>query len=549
MISLNLLSVKNRRQLFKLKVFDSPLCLVFLSIFISPFIFFNQFHDPYTTIKWICVLSTFVLSIFLYLNKKNDLVFPKLHKYSLNILLLILIMSIANVFLQGGSFFSFEVMYRLIFWGATLFFFNLFFTEGEECFDKITKFFQFISGIFLAMVFFSYIAIPKHPLHFTFGNIAHSSEYIGLCLALQFGSLVRLWRQSKTSWKLDSLCALSLAYIYLSQSRCTIIGVIFILLAAILLRKKYIVNILKILIYSLSFVIITAFLMEGKEAAEAITVIGNKDYNQRWLIYINTLKMIFDNPLGVGLGQYQFSAIPYLKSVKEFDETTIFNTPHNDFLHILAEDGVILSFLFLSFALSLIYFLWNDFKRIFYSYPEFIFFSLMLFPLSTFQFPLLNPVPSLMCAMMVGFFFSLRKKEVLSYPLGKKTKRILMGINGIALFIFISTFGAKYVSYNFPTNQSLNKIACTVGNQEWLGCLNVAASYLDAKDYEKAATYARQTLTWNPHNYQGLRLLAFAELYKGNRKKGCDLLKTYSALFRDPTLIRPLMDKECQSFL
>jgi len=58
--------------------------------------------------------------------------------------------------------------------------------------------------------------------------------------------------------------------------------------------------------------------------------------------------MIIENPLGVGVGQYEFASIPYMgELVPYFNEALIFLSPHDEVLHFLAEDGFILSFIFL----------------------------------------------------------------------------------------------------------------------------------------------------------------------------------------------------------
>ena len=525
------------------RFFEFPLIVISI-IAISPFISSTKFFDPYTTMKWLFILLSVNGLLFIFLHQKQYLIIPTIPKHSFNVLLIIFFLSLVNIYLHNIFIFSFENMRRTIFWGLSIFFFNLFFLEKDKLFNNILNAIHCIAFLFLLCSYFFYVSLPNNFLHFTFGNIAHSAEYVGLCTALQFGSLTHLWKKNKKSLFLNILSASSLAYIFLSHSRATAIGTIFILLAAVALNKKNLKEIAKILLFSAVFILLINSLKSYMNPVESAPFIA-KDYTERWLLYISTLKMIFENPLGVGVGQYEFASIPYLKSVSEFNESTIFSTPHNDFLHILAEDGIILSLFLFYFLLSLIYFLWNEIKRIFYSYPEFIYFSLILLPLATFQFPLANPFPYLMSSMMIGYFFALRTEEYFNFQLTKKLKLVLVGVNLIAALSFVSTFGAKYVAYNFPKDQFANKVACSIGNRNWLSCLNVASSYLDEKEYEKAETYVLRTLNWQPLNYQSIRMLGFISLYKGNTKKACELFKAYSLLFREPTLVGPVIEEKC----
>jgi O-antigen ligase len=491
--------------------------------------------------------------LFIFLSQQNDLIFPKLPNTSLNILLLILFLLVVNTYIHDVPLFSFENVRRLMFWGLAFFFFNFFTLEKKEAFQKITTLIHFVAGIFLMGAFGEYIFISPHvDPSFTFGNVAHSAEFIGFCLAFQFGSLVRLWKQSQSSIPLELLSALSLAYIFFSQSRIAVIGTVLILAAIFLLNKKYIKKIIKTVVVSTIFIIAIKFFIIPflhTDMLHKSDFFMRKSYSVRWLLYTNTLKMIFANPLGVGIGNYEFSSIPYLKMVPEFDEESLFNTPHSDFLHFLAEDGVILSTLFFSLGISLIYFLWNDIKKIFSSYPEFIFFSLMLFVFSLLQFALLNPVPYFMTALMIGWFFALRVDQELIYKLNYRLKYFLMSLNTIALIVVSIHFYEKYASYNFRKNQTLSKFACAVESRSWLSCLNVAATYMDKGEYDKAEPYIVRVLHRQPTNYQGLRMLGFSALYQGDKKKACTLFKESNSFFREPIVLHDVMEGECSSLL
>lgn len=533
------------------KVFQSALYIIFFIILISPFLSFHQLPDSYTFVKLFFILVSINVLMLAFLSKQQYLVLPQLPNSSFNIILLILFFLFLNTYIHNVSFFSFQNSRRIMFWELSIFFFNFFSLEKEEAFNKITKVICLAAAIFLVGAFASYIFRSNLGLYFTFGNIAHSAEFIGFCLAFQFGLLIRLWEHSKPSVFLEIFSALSLTYIFFSQSRLASIGAIFILGAAFLFNTKHIKNIIKIVLMCALFIILIKFFISSFLYGDSFyTSTGDcffgKDYASRWLLYIQTLQMILENPFGVGAGNYEFSSIPYLQGVPECNEFSLFNTPHSEFLHFLAEDGIILCVLFFSLALSLIYFLWSDIKKIFYAYPEFIFFSLMLFIFSLFQFPLLNPIPYFMTALMIGFFFSLRTRHSLTYKINYRVRLFLITIQIIFSVVVINWFSEKYISFNHPHHQFLNKIMCTFEKRSWLSCLNVATAHVDKGEYDKAEPYIQRVLNWQPTHYQALRLLGFSELYQGNNNKACAIFKKYNSLFKNPQLLNDVTKAECQ---
>ena len=275
-----------------------------------------------------------------------------------------------------------------------------------------------------------------------------------------------------------------------------------------------------------------------------------KDFLVRWLLYIDTLKMIMENPLGVGVGQYEFSSVPYLGNLfPSMNELYIFLSPHNEFLHFLAEDGVIMSFLSLLLFWSLVSYFWRDIKQTCDSYPEFIFFSIMLLVQSTFQFPLIEPLSYLMTAIIIGYFFSLTTKKLVTYELNRGLRFILIGANFFAFFVFINYFASRYISFTFPKDIELNKIACSSVSRDWYACLNVSSSYLDKGDYKNAEAYAVRVLDWQPDNYQGMKMLGFALLYQGRYSEACSFFITYDSLFQQKSSLHKLIKKECKSYL
>ncbi|MBY0502191.1 MAG: O-antigen ligase family protein [Alphaproteobacteria bacterium] len=528
--------------------YDTSYLIVFVLLF-SPFITSNKYPDSFTTIKWNIILLSTNIMFFFFLFKTKSIAFPKIPHISVYVGALILCMVAINSYAHNVPLFSYENTRRFIFWGAAIFYFNLFCRENNESFLKIEKVIFLSSLVFVLLALAQYILNPEFPPYLTFGNINLSSEFIGFSLAFQFCFLTRCWKQGETSWFLNILAALSLTYIYFTNCRSVMIGSVLIILFSFFIDKRMLKEKIKILFSAIIFIYLIRQLIYSLYPEVVFMSFSDKGSSFRWLLYTNTLVMIYNNPFGVGVGQFEFASLPYLGSLfPTLNEWLLFSTPHNEYLHYLSEDGVALSFLFFIFGLSFICLSWRDIKQIFIFHSEIFYFFIMLFIQALFQFPLLEPLPYVMTALMIGYFFSILQRERVSYKVKGISRVFLIGINFIATLIVIVSFSAKYISFNFPYNEQLNKFACSYGNRNWISCLNVSYSYLNKAEYDKAALYASKTLEWQPLNYQGMKLLGLSYLYSGQRAKACKLFGEYDALFQNQSSLHEQFMKECMPY-
>lgn len=529
--------------------FYSTSCLIVFLLLFFPFITSNKYPDSYTTIKWNITLLFTNIMFFFFLFKTKSIAFPKIPLFSVYVGVIILCMVAINSYAHNVPLFSYENTRRFMFWGAAVFYFNLFCSGKDDSFLKIEKVIFLSSLVFVLLALAQYIHNPELPPYLSFGNINLSSEFIGFSLAFQFCFLSRCWKQSATSWSLNILAALSLTYIYFTNCRSVMIGSVLIILFSFFINKRMIKEKIKIIVLALIFIYLIRQFVYFLYPEIVFMSFSDKGASFRWLLYTNTLAMIYNNPLGVGVGQFEFASLPYLGSLfPTLNEWLLFSTPHDEYLHLLSEDGVILSFLFFIFGLSFIYLSWKDIKYTFIHRSELFYFFIMLFVQSLFQFPLLEPLPYTMTALMIGYFFSVLQKEKVAYTVKGMSRVVLIGINSLATLIVIASFSAKYISFNFPYNEKLNKFSCSYGNRNWISCLNVSYSYLNKAEYDKAAFYASKTLEWQPLNYQGMKLLGLSYLYSGQRAKACELFGKYDSLFQNKSSLHERFMKECAPY-
>ncbi|MBL8676636.1 MAG: O-antigen ligase family protein [Alphaproteobacteria bacterium] len=469
---------------------------------------------------------------------------PKFSPVFLYLLIFTLFFIVFNSYYHNVPLYTYENARRFLFWGAAIFFFNLFFSDTGERFEKFEHAIILALTVFVICGLLEFILYPDFPSYFTFGNINLASEYVAFSIAFLWGKLTRIWQKLQTSFFLNLVSALSTAYIYLTSSRSTYIIIILMSFFFILLNIKNMKEIIKIIMMTLviiGLIILIKYLYPSPPPDLALL----KDFSARWALYINTLKMVIDNPLGVGIGQYEFASLPYLGEIfPRFNETKIFHSPHNEFLRYLSEDGVIVSLLFLSLGSSLIYIFWKKIRNTFQEYTEFLYFSIVLFVQSLFQFPLLEPYPYYLTALLIGYFFAVSKVDVKTYVLSGLSKTIFFILNFLALTVFVLYFSFQYVSLHLSENEKLNKFACHVG-RNWLACLNVSSYYLHQGDLDTAEMYTRKTLDWQPLNFQGMKSLGFILLYQGERRKACSLFKEFNSFFQDQSSLKNVISYEC----
>jgi hypothetical protein len=534
------------KKIFNFFCYKTWLFSYFILLFV-PFIFLHNFQDPYTTIKWFSTLVCINLSIFIFLLHSKRLIFPKIPPLLFYLIFLIFSFNILNSYMHNVSLMGYENIRRFMFWGAVLYFYNRL-KEKPEDFYKLEKAIFISSTVFVISALTQHLLSPKYPSDLTLGNINLSAEFVGFAVSFQFGYLATLWRKGQKSTPFNLLSALSISYLYITNCRSIFIAVFLMITFSLVFFRKNAFEIIKIIIFSTILIIFLTSLISYFYPNLELTLLLDKGISFRWLLYMDTLEMFFKNPLGVGLGQYEFASLPYLGNLfPQLNEYMLFRSPHDEFLYYLVEDGIIFSALLFAIFVFFFYFYWKNIKEVFYLQPVFSYYFIILFVQALFQFPLIEPLPYFMTTLMIGYFLASLNHETIMIPLKSELKTVLFSINLIFLLLIIIFFTSNYISYNYPKDKNLNELACTYGSRNWIACLNVSSIALKEKDYDTAENFARQTLLWQPLNFQGLKMLGYAYLYQGNRQKACVLFKKYDMFFQNQSTLHKFIHNVCYS--
>jgi hypothetical protein len=219
--------------------------------------------------------------------------------------------------------------------------------------------------------------------------------------------------------------------------------------------------------------------------------------------------MIAHNPFGVGIGQFEFGALPWMVDLGVAKFTEIHKSPHSEPLRLIVENG----WLYGALIAALTYLVARRlrFKRARVMLPFLAAFAIQ----AAFQFPLEVPASVLLCAF--GFAALLSPSRD-SYT---KTNRIAVSILAtIALvFSFIHTW-ASLPSRDRSPEQA--KLVCKLDPYNWISCLYAARRLEELQLVEDARdAYVRQ-MELRPRNFAILFEWAMLEMRAGNHEDSCD---------------------------
>jgi hypothetical protein len=255
--------------------------------------------------------------------------------------------------------------------------------------------------------------------------------------------------------------------------------------------------------------------------------------NHRMQLFKNTLAMIIDHPFGVGIGQFEFSLIPYYG----FRHAFIDRNPHNEFLKWIAENGI--PFIVIFFIISFIFLRKSEFKVFNFFICNmsneqkkeklilFTTFILALLLQCLFQFPFENPCSVFLVSMVVGFFLSDIASEV---RFQIKTTAFFRMIGILPIFLSFS-MGFSIWMASYSQDLSLKKIACVIDSVNWRNCKDVVQILTENGNTEEAVAILKSELKIRPLNFLFLLNLSEIYLFQKDFLNGCNVGKLYYQLF------------------
>ena len=350
-----------------------PTFTIGLFTVILPILFTANTLDPVLTIRTLSLSFCALILIISYLFNKKNLFKPNYAVYPL--LLLLLLSIISSVFSAGIKSETLQSIVKL--GGISILTYSIS-TEIRQRNNKLflIKAVVLFSLIAIIVVLTDYIHILQNykdqvgnknlliKLSYV-GSFATNRNLLASIFLLTFPFNVYSLYNNSRIWKGLSVTALllSMFIILLTTSKSGIFVLVLYLITMFCLllvskvdfSKKIVLALALLICYSAGFYVLTK--NKTFKRFEAVKTINKLKITDRWMFYKNTFDIIKKHPvLGVGPGNWKFENEKYDKlNTKGETGYTIAQRPHNDFLWLTSEIGVLGGVLYISiFLMSLI---------------------------------------------------------------------------------------------------------------------------------------------------------------------------------------------------
>ena len=565
--------MKNIFVKFNKSYFYNKYLFIFLifPLFVIPFLQSDKLLDTSLQIRFLAVNMLLLFFCFFYVFSKISF---KLNSIGFFIFYFIyIIYSAISIIIStryGDSAFYFIMIANL---GILVFFYYLLFFNYDINYNFITKVFGLLGLLVLILAFFDYFKIlistgithqSIYNIKATFSHKNILSEVLFILLPFSLFLLFNSNKWFKVLGVLNSIGILFLLIILLTRAvwLSVILGFLLTSFFFILISgKEKLIIVLKskktyIFIISSVFIIASSLFIYSKMDSfetikkSTIKIFNTYDSSQHrielWKRSIDLAKenLIFGN----GLGTWRIEVLKYgNRNLQSKDNITFYQRPHNDFLWILAEQGIIGLFLFVSQFLFIFYYLYQLIKKS-TSFKESIFFYLLFYLLigylifSFFSFPKERIEHSLFLGIIFGFIIAkyhlLKDTKPIKF-LNIKYQRIIFGFIFLILIFHVNVAYSRFKSEfhlrkAFEARQisNWNSVIIEINNSEsafyqidpfstplkWYS----GEAYFKSGDVENAFKDYKKSSEINPYHIHVLNNLATCYEIKGDHFKAIE---------------------------
>ena len=266
--------------------------------------------------------------------------------------------------------------------------------------------------------------------------------------------------------------------------------------------------------------------------------------NTRLQMWKGTLYLIKENAIfGIGAGEFAFNFIPYQNKYTNLKqkENIVHSNPHNEYLRISAEYGVIF---FMITMLFITYMVLKTYKK---PHKDKLYIYLLLFFFiieSLFQFPLLNSFSYIYIIIIFSFlmFLNFNKVKIKS---NTNTKIFHFLLILTLAFLVSSKAISSYKEVNYANYSDL-ETACNLFPSNWKACLSKSKIEIKNKEFFKAEETIQGVLKESPYNFPALYNAGLLYWVKGEKNKSCEYSKKYIEIFNnEKTILSGFYMKNC----
>ena len=264
----------------------------------------------------------------------------------------------------------------------------------------------------------------------------------------------------------------------------------------------------------------------------------------RLALWADTITMIVDRPLGVGASNFEHAFLPYqARGHLEPQEALVFRNPHDEYLRILAEDGVLFAALAAALG-ALLAARWRtaarpspDLRTVVVGWGAFLAVE------AAFQFPLALAFGALAASITTG-------AALAEYPHPPPSPRTpwMAGGTVASLLLLAATARIAWSEALYvrgPEDLASLRRACALDARNLPAC--VTAAWLEVREGDATGAIARldAVLRGAPHYPPALKLRGEIGVMQGDAMGACRALGEYDALYRGRSSVHQAAADAC----
>lgn len=391
----------------------------------------------------------------------------------------------------------------------------------------------------------------------TFGNANMAAQFVGLSVVV----LLARFPPPAAARRLaaEIVAGGGVAYVSLASSRSVALALAVALLTVGLLRRLTVGALLRVgavALVSAGLVVLAA--PHGIGPLDPTTRAGKQmSASLRLRVWSDSVGLVRDHPLGVGAGNFEPAFIPYaLAGRSKPGETIVFRSPHNEYLRLLAEEGVVGASLLLALLARLVSGLrrspaagaWRSDPGVLLAAVG-VFLAVEAF----FQFPFELAYPSLLAAVLLGLAFAASEESPARQSLdgfrGEGRRRagdVATGVAALAIGVGLArVVAAEYLATNGRQSVARLERACGLDPRRLEACVEAAWLHSRAGEHVAARRALDGVLRRSPDYFPAIKLLGEDLLAAGERAAGCRHLRRYDQMFGGRSSAHELVGTAC----
>ena len=277
----------------------------------------------------------------------------------------------------------------------------------------------------------------------------------------------------------------------------------------------------------------------------------------RLSVWKATVRLVRDQPFGVGAANFADAFLPYqAQGTDPPRETELYQTPHNEYLRVVAEDGIPAAAMVAILVAQLLVRLRRRpsldrrEENLALLEPMVVFLGIECL----FQFPLMVATGATMTALMAGLALAAVEpaKEPHERPLpaalawGASAWPVAITVTAAAILVALGrVVSSDYVSATGADSLEAQERACRLSPRNLPACVTAAWLRAGSGDTQGARSQLERVLGRAPHYPPALKLLGEVALQEGRAAEGCRILSRYDALFVGRSSVRELLRRHC----